>query len=464
MACLASVNGEVILAQTEDETADKAASSWTSFHNGGNASMASEHLPVHWSPDEGIAWQNQLPGYGQSAPVIWNNRIYVTAIDGDKKEHCLLLCLDAISGHELWRCQFKSTTTMKNSYMVSRAAPTPLVDANGIYALFESGDLHAVSHSGEPQWHRALFDDAEKKFQNGHGYGSSPAQSADAVIVLADHQGPSSLTAISKSSGEILWQTDRTSRSSWTSPHVTQVGKSTQVIVSSGGSVDGYDAMSGKQLWSRPDIAGNLIPSATVVGDLVFVGASESRRGVSPEAAAASNCCLRIRPDMTEGFELLWKANKAVCHYISPLVHDGFVYYVNNLGVVRCLEASTGQEVYATRMGEPCWAQPVAVADRLYFFGKRGVTKVVRAGAAYELLAENRLWPADQPPLPDASYEYTPESETDSRPREASNEYMDPLVYAAVPAGEAFIVRLGTHLFRIDGKSKPVDVATEARR
>jgi len=425
---------------------------WAAFHNGGNTSISAANFPLRWSPEGGLGWAASLPGYGQSAPVVWRDRVYVTAVEGDNRERCFALAIDARTGRSLWTKTFASTVTMKNSYMVSRAAPTPLVDANGVYVLFGGGDLHALSHRGRPLWHCSLFD-KERAFQNSHGYGSSPAQTDAAVIVLVDHRGPSYLAAISKATGKLLWKTQRESRSSWTSPHVTRVGSHTQIVVSSGGTVDGYDADTGEQLWSLEGISGNLIPSATVQGVHVFVGASISRNGNS-RLAAKSNCCLQITPGEAPGYKLLWRAEKAVCDYASPLVHRGYTYYINKVGVLYCLDATTGRQCYAERIGNPCWAQPIAAGEHVYFFGKKGTTTVVRAGPTFETLATNRLWTKGSAPLPDRSYEYEPESASDPRPRQPGSEYLDPIVYGVAAVDGAFYVRLGTHLFCIRDRQR----------
>ncbi|MBW3541661.1 MAG: PQQ-binding-like beta-propeller repeat protein [Planctomycetes bacterium] len=358
----------------------RAGKDWPSFHNGGDTSVELQNLPLEWSPHEGIAWSLELPGYGQSAPVVWQNQVFITAVAGDNKERNFVLSFDGRTGRCLWRQEFPATVRMKNSYMVSRAAPTPLVNATGVYAMFESGDLHALSHEGQPFWQRTFFDGAERAFQNGHGYGASPAQTETSVVLLIDHRGPSCLMALSKQTGELVWKTERSSRASWTSPHVMQVGGSTQVIVSSNGTVDGYDAETGRQLWSHEGLSGNLIPSATIHGDRVYVGASIGQRDSNAVAAAVSNCCLQITPRQAPGYRLLWQADKAVCDYASPLAHRDHVYYLNKVGVLYCLNAATGQQRYVKRIGTPCWAQPIAAGERLYFFGKNGVTKVIGAG------------------------------------------------------------------------------------
>lgn len=421
---------------------------WPSLHNGGNTSIDAK-LPLAWSPGKGVAWSAPLPGYGQSAPVVWGGKVYVTAVEGDDKEACFVLAFDAGTGKPAWKYKLAATVKAKNSYMVSRAAPTPVADKDGVYAMFESGDLHALTHDGKRRWAVALFDDGKGKFQNGHGYGASPAQTGNAVVVLVDHKGPSYLLALSKDTGKQVWKTERKSRSSWSSPQVTKVGKKEQVVVSSAGSVDGYDAESGKLLWSHSGVSGNSISSVTVQGDLVYVGAGVQQQEKHPELVPSSNCCLKITPGSKAGYEVVWKAEKAACHYVSPLVHKGHAYYVNQAGVVQCLDAKTGKEVYRKRTSGPCWAEPVAAGDHIFLFHKDGKTTVLKAGEKFEVVGTNRLWKEDDPPLPGRSYDYEPQGPKDPRPRKAAAHYMDPLVYGVAAVDGAFFVRLGTRLYRV---------------
>lgn len=418
--------------------------SWASFHNGGNTSVEVERLPLTWSPEQGVAWSAELSGYGQSAPLVWKDRVYVTAVEGEDKERCRITAYDSATGKPLWSRDFEATVRGKNSSTVSRAAPTPLADETGLFVLFESGDLLSLSHDGAKRWSVALFDDGDRAFQNGHGYGASPAQTEEAVIVLVDHAGPSYLMAISKQTGQTLWKTERTSRSSWSSPHVTTVGGARQVIVSSNGTVDGYDAASGKLLWSHAGISGNTVPSPTVVDDRVFVGAGAGRGDARSETASASNCCLRIAPDNPQGYELLWKAENAVCNFSSPLVHRDCVYYVNNVGVLYCLDAGTGREHYARRIDGSCWAQPIGAGDRVYFFGKNGVTTVVRAGPRFEKLASNTLLAPEAKEAASGAGASTPREPAE--PRRGNIDDMAPTVYGVAAVDATFFVRLGTRL------------------
>ena len=53
------------------------ADSWQAFRGTGNSISDAEQLPLKWSDESGIAWKAPLPGYGQSSPVIWQDRVFI---------------------------------------------------------------------------------------------------------------------------------------------------------------------------------------------------------------------------------------------------------------------------------------------------------------------------------------------------------------------------------------------------
>jgi outer membrane protein assembly factor BamB len=416
---------------------------WTGFHNGGANRSESQNLPVEWSPEKGVAWFADLPGYGQSAPVIWKETVFITSVSGPNKEANQATAYDVRTGKPRWRRAFASRMPVQYTYTVSRAAPTPAVDANALYLFFESGDLIALTHEGKTLWERSLSREYGK-FINRHGIGGSPAQTADSLILLIEDAPTSYLLCIDKRTGKNRWKVDREPRTSWTSPMIARRKGRDEIIISSNGVAQGYATDTGAKLWEMTGLTGNNIPSPAVDGDRVFIGASPSARQAGGVSAAESNCCLRlVEKDGKPSYEPLWRARKAVCTFMSPLVYQGHVYYVNGAGVLYCLDAETGEERYAERIDGACWAQPIGAGDRIYFFGKNGITTVVRAGPRFEKIASNRLWPADEPPLPKSA----PPAANIQNAGPPSDDYLDPILYGAAAAGDALFVRVGTRLY-----------------
>jgi outer membrane protein assembly factor BamB len=367
---------------------------WPGFRGDGSSTSTAKNLPLTWSPTENLAWRTPLPGYGQSSPVVWGDRAFVTAVDGDQKEKLFVVAVDVKTGKVAWKKEFAAGQTGKNNPMMSRAAPTPVVDKDAVYAFFESGDVVALSHAGELKWERSLAKDYGA-FKNNHGVGGSPAQTDKAVVILIDDLGPSYLVALDKASGKNLWKADRKSRSSWTSPVVAKIGGKPAVLVSSSGSLTAYDAATGKELATLDGLVGNNIPSPAVAGDLIVLGAGENRMKPDLAASAKSNCCVRLTVKGDKiSFEPVWDGKKAICQHASPLVHKGHAYFVTKSGLVHCVDLKTGEEKYAERLDNQCWATPVGAGDHVFFFGKDGVTTVIKAGPDFEKVAANRFWSA----------------------------------------------------------------------
>ncbi len=336
---------------------EPAANQWAEFRNGGTSSVSGS-IPRTWQPDS-VSWQHELRGYGQSTPIIYGGRVFVTSVVGPMKDECHVTCFDLKSGQELWKSTHPASQKAASNVMASRAAPTPLVDDRAVYAFFESGDCVAVDHTGQLLWHRSLTNDYGK-FDNNHGLGSSPTQSENSVVINIEHKGPSYLIALNKSNGEVRWKVDRASSSSWSSPIVMRSNDQSQVVVSSGGTVSGYDVDSGKSLWSIGGLDGNSVPSPTPSGNMLIVGARVPEFG-SDGPAARSNLCIDLAglSASEKAPQIAWRATKAISDYASPVVSHDCVYYLNKVGVLACLDQMTGQAHYTERLGTQCWATPI---------------------------------------------------------------------------------------------------------
>ena len=358
------------------------ASNWTGFRGESFSHSDAEGLPQRWSEDTGIEWRVTFPGEGQSSPVVWGDRIFVTSIEGPQKETLWVHCVSMETGALLWSEKFASSFEEENTDYVSKAAPTPLVDGEGLYVFFESGDLIAMTHGGSLVWHRDLVSDYGP-FLGNHGIGGSPAQTEEGVILSVDHDGPSYIAMFSKADGETLWKTGRDNSTAWSSPAIYQnTNGVSEILVSSGGSVDGYRVQDGRRLWTYGAVEGNNVPSVSVDNSVAVIGSRE--RG--------SNQAIQIRHAEAEvSVEQLWAADRVTSTFGSPLVADGRAYFVNRVGVVTCVDLHTGEELFEERLAQSNWASPLAAKNALYFFGDKGVTTVLAPESEFKVLAENSI-------------------------------------------------------------------------
>ena len=83
-----------------------------------------------------------------------------------EQERGLVHAYRLADGLWLWTRELTATQPLKNMFRNSRAASTPVVDADGMYVLFAGGQLAGLTHEGQVRWQRCLVEDYGE-FENG---------------------------------------------------------------------------------------------------------------------------------------------------------------------------------------------------------------------------------------------------------------------------------------------------------
>jgi outer membrane protein assembly factor BamB len=415
---------------------DLASAGWPGFRGPPDTTLSADSLPLSWSPSEHVRWSAELPGYGQSSPVIWDDHVYVTSVDGANKETCLILAIDLKSGQKLWQGSLDNASPQESSNYVSKAAPTAVVDRRGVIVLFEGGNLMALGHDGKRRWERNLVTEYGP-ITSRHGLGSSLLQRGETVYVWIERSEDPYLLAIDPETGSNRYKVPGLGVTSWSTPVILPIDGEEQLVFGGTGKIEGRDPATGKVLWTLEGVTGTATPSPTVVGEgLLLIGATDGRGESGGGKASESNGLVKVakHPDGSYEASFAWRAKRASCSFGSPMAHHGLAYFVNRSGVVFCLDLKTGEEVFAQRTPESCWATPLAVEDRIYLVGQHGTTTVLKAGQKAEVLAENRLWDAE------------PKSEPAAGPPSMGEGHIQYAV-AAVPG--SLVIRTGTALYCI---------------
>ena len=377
--------------------ADLPGSGWTGFLGPPNAVTIDADLPQEWSP-ESLAYTIDLPGYGQSSPVVLDGTIYITSTEGDMKDECIVSAYALEDGTERWSKRTTNPTPFKNNVYVSRAAPTPVVDSDGVVAFFEGGRLLAYTPDGEERWNRDLTADYGPIVAN-FGLSASLAQDADHAFVHVERETDPYLMAVRKSDGETVWKVEGFGSSTWASPMLMNGpdGK-TQLVVSAAGFAGGFDPATGERLWTLDGLSGNTAPSPYPAGDGQFlVGGSGGRR--DPDGPASNGLVkVTLADDGTQSAKLVWEAQKARSSFGTPVAAAGQAYFVNRSGVVFSYDLETGEPRFTRRISGSGWATPLVAGDRLFFVDKDGGTTILATGPEGEELARNRVWEASDAP------------------------------------------------------------------
>lgn len=218
------------------------------------------------------------------------------------------------------------------------------------------------------------------------------------VFVWIERQTDPYVLAVEKATGKTVWKVPGLGAASWSTPALLPVNMDKHLVLSGSGLLAGYDPKDGKRLWSFDGLSGNTIPTPQPCGDGQFLlGATLARGEEGAGKAAASNGIIRITKNEVSNFQVdfKWQCKRATSSFGSPIIHDGLAYFVNGAGVLFCVDAESGEEVYSERIGDSIWATPLAIGNRIYFAGKSGSTTVVEAGRQFRVLAQNRLWDSE---------------------------------------------------------------------
>ncbi|MGE3491311.1 MAG: PQQ-binding-like beta-propeller repeat protein [Vicinamibacterales bacterium] len=338
-----------------------------------------------WSPTAGVQWKVAVPGRGNSSPIVWGDRIFLTT-GRDQGQRLSMLAFSREDGAKLWETDIPQNGVEypheKNGY----ASATAATDGELVYASFGRHGLVAFDFNGKIVWHRkfGIID-------NYHGPAGSPVLYKDRVFIYQDaNPAPGQrafVGAFDKKTGKTIWETPRSETVGWGTAVVINTGERDELVVSSQRRVAAYDPDSGKELWTVRGMTFEVIPTPVVGHGLVF--ASSGRAGPT----------MAIRPggsgDVT-ATHVAWHSPKGSPFVPSGIVVDDLLYLINDMqSILTVYEAATGTLVYQNRLGvaqrEGFSASPVHVNGKIYFTNDDGQTFVVQAGRKANLLHVNEL-------------------------------------------------------------------------
>ena len=351
-----------------------------------------KNLPSRWTPEENITWKLPLPGWSGSTPVIWRDRIFLNVADGDD---LYLWCVDRTKGTLAWKKLLGGGNVKMRKQNMS--SPSPVTDGKSVYVMTGTGVLKAFDFSGNPLWTRDIQKDYGE-FGLNWGYASSPLLFEDSLYVQVLHgmktDEPSYVMRIERKTGKTLWKVDRPttaireSPDSYTTPGLLRVGKAVEIIISGGDCVTGHDPANGKELWRANGMNPEnqpfyrVVASPVIFGDIIY---APSR--VKPLVALRAGG----RGDITTS-HLLWSTTNGP-DVPTPVTDGKYFYVVNDKGVMWCLDAKTGKEIYGPERIKPGTysSSPVLADGKIYVTNEEGLTSVVKAGPTFEVVAENPL-------------------------------------------------------------------------
>ncbi len=364
------------LAVTPAGWTDEARRNWPSFRGAGALGVATEaEPPLDWDGAEGrgVRWKTAVPLPGFSSPIVWDNRVYLTGADAERRE---VYAFDADSGELLWTADDAGVpdapeTPPRTTADTGLAAPSPATDGRRVVAIFGTGVVLGLDTDGRRLWARAL-----PVPDNHYGHSSSLLLHDGLVFVQYDHFGGAELLALDAETGAIRWRRPREADISWASPILVETPERMTLVLNAAPVVAAYDARTGEPLWSREVMSGEIGVSPAYAAGRVFA-ANQYAQAVALDAATGETLWASTRLELPDA--------------ASPVATDEHLFLPTAYGILSGVDAATGAVAWEHEFDRGGYGSPILVGDRLYWVTSEGVTRIVRAGPEFELLGEPAL-------------------------------------------------------------------------
>lgn len=355
----------------------------------GDGTCTESGLPEKWSTTENVFWKVALPDRGNSTPVVWGDKLFLTqAIEKEGKR--LLLCFDKKTGKQLWDAGIiyreKELTHATNPY----CAASPATDGERVIVFHASAGVFCYDMDGKELWKRTDLG----KQHHIWGNGTSPVISGERVFLNFGPGPKTALICFDKKSGKTLWQHDEPGGASgegdnkkwlgsWADPLPRRVGDHDELIMSWPGRVCAFDPATGKERWTSAGLNPLVYNSPLFIDGTVIAFGGYNGMGLAVKAGGQG--------DVTES-QRVWHLPKVSQRIGSGVVKDGYHYILSDGGIAECRDLKNGAMVFQERLKGQNWSSLVLSADGLcYAANQIGDCFVFKAAPKFELLATNSL-------------------------------------------------------------------------
>jgi outer membrane protein assembly factor BamB len=374
------------------------------------------HPPERWTATENIAWKTEVPGLGWSSPVVWGQHVFLTTCVSsgksapppkgvyfggttalgappDKSEHAWKVsCIDLTSGSVVWeQVAHKGIPAKPRNSNNTLASETPTTDGERLYVLFGNLGLYCYDLNGKLLWTHPIN---ARETRYGWGTAMSPVVFGERVYFADDNEEKSSLIALDKRTGKLVWTVSRDEKTNYSTPFVWENSARTELVVSGNDRVTSYD-LDGKELWKIQGKSLLAISTPLAHAGLLYA--------TSGDFVFGSNRLYAIRPGGSGDISLpygklaspaiAWFQKTEPCR-ATPLIVGENLYLLFDKGFLVCYDAATGKPIYEKNRlpnGNAFTSSPWSYADKIFCLNEDGVTFVIQAGREFKVLSTNPL-------------------------------------------------------------------------
>jgi outer membrane protein assembly factor BamB len=366
----------------------------------GDGICTEKNLPLNWSKTENVKWRIALPEPGNSTPIVWADRVFVTQAVGDRRT---LMCFNRTNGKLLWQqgvaTREKEPTHATNPY----CSASPVTDGERVIASFASDGLFCYDFNGKELWKRT---DLGRQI---HIWGNAASPVIHGDLCFLDF-GPGEITyllAVDKRNGKTVWKKDEetgygkpptadvrggkgataTYVGSWTTPVLMKVEGKDQLLMSWPRRLAAYEPQTGRELWTCSGL-NPLVYTSPIYADGIVVAVGGFGGSALAVRAGGSG-------DITES-RRLWHHPRVPQRIGSGVIHEGHIYIHNDPSTAMCINLKTGEIIWTERLtgqgktGQN-WSSVMLSEGKCYTVTQGGDCFVFKASPKFEVISVNSL-------------------------------------------------------------------------
>jgi outer membrane protein assembly factor BamB len=356
---------------------------------------AEKGLPAEFGPNKNVAWRTPLPGRGGATPAVWENRIFVSSVDG---KDLVLVALDTATGKEVWKRVVGTGNRLVSRDEGDYASPSPCTDGKYVWALMSTGDLACFDFGGKEIWQKDLESDYGR-IDVGYAFSSSPVLDDGRLYIQLIHSGGANVVALDGATGKEIWKVKRESDAraecehSYASPIMYRDEQQKYLITHGADYAIAHNLKDGRELWRAGGLnVGRYNPT------LRFVATPVAVPGLIVVPSAKNGPVLGLKPtamgNVTGQQEYHhWVRPKGTPDVPSPLVVDGIVYLCRENGTLTAMDAKSGEQLYNEQAlhRQRHRASPVFADGKIFLVARDGVVSVVKPGREFQMIAQNKM-------------------------------------------------------------------------
>lgn len=274
-------------------------------------------------------WKQPVGG-GYASLVAARGRAFTIEQRGPEE---VVAAYDIATGRELWASTW--TARFRESMGGDGPRATPTWADGRVYALGATGELRCLDETtGRVLWRTNILDDAGASNLQ-WGMAASPLVVDDTLIVLPGGSNGRSVVAYDRRTGKKAWSS-LNDQQAYSSPMLVTLAGTRQLLVFSASRLMGLTPDGGELLWEHPwrtayDV--NAGQPLVVSDNRVFVSSGYGVGGAMLELAVSDG-----RWSVRE----VWRSNRMKNQFTSSVLHDGFIYGLDE-SILACLDVASGE-------------------------------------------------------------------------------------------------------------------------